>query len=48
VWSALPAGQRQRVEFAHSRHLVPADEDAGQLFGGSVTFIRAHALAARP
>lgn len=48
VWSGLPAGQRQRVRFARSYHLVPVDEDAKQLFDDSVAFIRDHALAARP
>jgi carboxylesterase len=47
VWSGLPAGQRQRVQFADSYHLVPTDEDAPQLFADSISFIRDHALAAR-
>ncbi|HUN36397.1 MAG TPA: hypothetical protein VMU95_30745, partial [Trebonia sp.] len=48
VWSGIPSGQRQRVRFADSYHLVPVDEDAQQLFSDSISFVRHHVLAARP
>jgi carboxylesterase len=47
VWAGLASGQRERLLFPDSYHLVPLDNDAQRLFSESISFIRNHALAAR-
>lgn len=44
VWAGLAPASRQRVSFADSYHVVPLDNDAGQLFAVSTSFVRDHAL----
>lgn len=45
--SALPAAQLTVRECADSYHVATLDNDAGQIFAGSLDFVRAHSRAGR-
>jgi carboxylesterase len=47
VWSGLSSAERRRLRFADSYHLVPADNDAGELFSASNSFIQDLVLPTR-
>lgn len=47
VWSGLTSAERRRTQFADSYHLVPMDNDAGQLFSASISFIQDLVLPTR-
>jgi len=45
--AALPAGQFTVRECADSYHVATLDNDAAQIFAGSLDFVRAHSRAGR-
>jgi carboxylesterase len=45
--SALPAGQLTVRECANSYHVATLDNDAEQIFTGSLEFVRAHSRAGK-
>jgi carboxylesterase len=45
--AALPASQLTVRELADSYHVATLDNDAGQIFDGSLEFVRAHSHAGR-
>jgi carboxylesterase len=44
---ALPAGQLTARELGNSYHVATLDNDAGEIFAGSLEFVRAHSRAGR-
>ena len=44
---ALPAGQLTTRELGNSYHVATLDNDAGEIFAGSLEFVRAHSRAGR-
>ena len=44
---ALPAGQLTVRELGNSYHVATLDNDAGEIFAGSLEFVRAHSRAGR-
>ena len=45
--SALPATQLTVLECANSHHVATLDNDAAQIFAGSLDFVRAHSRAGK-
>jgi carboxylesterase len=45
--AALPAARLTVRELADSYHVATLDNDAGQIFDGSLEFVRAHSRAGR-
>ena len=44
---ALPAGQLTVRELGNSYHVATLDNDAGEIFAGSLEFVRVHSRAGR-